>query len=472
MARQAWQQERRRRRPRAGGWRAATWILLAVIMLSAGFQAPAQAQAPAGSTAVYGTDDRIPVSNQATDPLAPLGYVESLVGDQIGVSTAFLIGACHALTTQHGVIGPAREEVPLVFVTGAGQRIPAIIDMRGQGTGRLDDWALLRLRDCVGSSLGTFSLDAGDPGRLILAGTRLLLPGFPFDAPPGAAVADPDCRTHGYYGDGALAIDCTAGSGMSGGPLLRQRGRGMVVVGLNLGTTAYAIGRRMMIDHFNPVLLGHATPIRALLSVLARRVPDLRVVGVDDPPVTGTPPSELQIERYNTLVLELAEAGDPFAQLFLCLNLFDSETGELIRDNPYCDGMAADLEAIEGVEQVPLLAYQLAQIYAYGLGTQVDGRRAAELLLLGVADGMPESQYLMARLIEEGVIETNLIDPLALYGQAARQFHAPALMRLGELAEGRGQQLAALRLYRMAAQSGSAQAAAAAERLAQSQRGQ
>jgi hypothetical protein len=203
---------------------------------------------------IFVTDRR----QQSDASLPPLRSVGLLHHAEVGVGgTAFLIGACHALTAHHvafpkdlataaGRAGVGRASKaqflvgadparPRQFASRSGVRVVA----KGRFSdadyaGMAGDWALLKLEVCLGRQygflkLGRVAADSPMPtGALMVAGyprSRAHLPGITVERGCRA-------RDHGPV-NGLVGIDCAFESGMSGAPVLEhQRGRGWQVVGM------------------------------------------------------------------------------------------------------------------------------------------------------------------------------------------------------------------------------------------------
>jgi hypothetical protein len=203
---------------------------------------------------IFVTDRR----QQSDASLPPLRSVGLLHHAEAGVGgTAFLIGACHALTAHHvafpqdlaaaaGRAGGGRAS-KAQFLVGAdparpGQfasrsRVRVVAKGRFWGAdyaGMAGDWALLKLEVCLGRQYGFLKLGRVAADSPMPTGT-LMVAGYPRSRAhlPGITV-ERGCRArdHGPV-NGLVGIDCAFESGMSGAPVLEhQRGRGWQVVGM------------------------------------------------------------------------------------------------------------------------------------------------------------------------------------------------------------------------------------------------
>jgi V8-like Glu-specific endopeptidase len=199
--------------------------------------------------------DRRQQSDASLPPLRSVGLLHHAVAGVGG--TAFLIGACHALTAHHvafpqdlaaaaGRAGGGRAS-KAQFLVGADPARPGQFASRSRVwvvakgrfsdadyAGMAGDWALLKLEVCLGRQygflkLGRVAADSPMPtGALMVAGyprSRAHLPGITVERGCRA-------RDHGPV-NGLVGIDCAFESGMSGAPVLEhQRGRGWQVVGM------------------------------------------------------------------------------------------------------------------------------------------------------------------------------------------------------------------------------------------------
>jgi V8-like Glu-specific endopeptidase len=178
------------------------------------------------AASVFGRDDRLSISSDLTSSYAPIGIVWA---DRM--ATGFLVDRCHVLTVRHAFLDdrtavgrkavfgtPPKDQAHWTATWGTvvatGKRQPS--DSYDQV--RAADWALLRLRDCLGADFGYVELDpapASDVGDVKSAG-------FPFDRRqiPGVTV-DPSCRIVGSRSVLWLN-DCAALAGSSGSPIFSE----------------------------------------------------------------------------------------------------------------------------------------------------------------------------------------------------------------------------------------------------------
>lgn len=184
----------------------------------------------------------------------PIGLLKSQPDDGKW-GTAFLVGACHILTTYH-VAFPGYQEagfvpsskVKSVFHVGrtSEQRLAsdgfhskAVATPIAWGkydptdfAGLHGDWALLKLDDCLGRHYGTMNLEPS----MVAHGERttaVSLAGFPEDRSLAVGMTIERGCFIKDFGPGLLAgIDCAVVFGASGAPILEfQEGR-LVVAGI------------------------------------------------------------------------------------------------------------------------------------------------------------------------------------------------------------------------------------------------
>lgn len=209
---------------------------------------------------IFGADRRMTIATPPGSLFAPVGIVYGAPESEY--ATAFLVDDCHALTVQHA-FGDQRSakgrqitfavnvDGPAASWTTTRGRVVAEggIETRPRSgvTGRIDDWALIRLRKCLGRIYGHVRLSARLPGTDEAIG----IAGYPSDRPLTQGVSiDTNCHIHGMR---SLAIlhDCAALPGNSGGPLFRigeENGRPILEVFamLEAAHSASDIGRNVM----------------------------------------------------------------------------------------------------------------------------------------------------------------------------------------------------------------------------------
>jgi V8-like Glu-specific endopeptidase len=183
--------------------------------------------ASATFAAIFDHDDRIVVSADPNSAYAPIGMVWA---DRL--ATGFLVDNCHVLTVQHA-FGEERSPVGREVVFGVlivddqhwtwswGKVVAAggLERASDYDSARAADWALLRLRKCLGATVGFASLVATDPGT----SAELQSAGYPFDRTwMHGMTLDPACRMRGARGPVWLN-DCAALAGNSGSPIFAKQ---------------------------------------------------------------------------------------------------------------------------------------------------------------------------------------------------------------------------------------------------------
>lgn len=206
----------------------------------------------------FGADDRVA---EARDPGTPYGAIGLLFHDEGSGSflggTAFLVSPCHILTNYHVA---AHEDRPLsntdvsTFYLGQGHEGPDWDEGRhfaqsskarpvvwgnfvatdddsdrkaaksAARTNGWEDWALLKLDDCLGDSshgYGYLHLQPVPTRELTKrqAPIAVRAVGLPADKSTAKLWADPDCRIFGQIAASGWQHDCLFKSGNSGGPL-------------------------------------------------------------------------------------------------------------------------------------------------------------------------------------------------------------------------------------------------------------
>lgn len=218
-------------------------------------------QSTVGSGALFGSDDRVPVSAGAKESRAVGMAIYD--GRQ---TTAFLVDSCFAVTSQHlvsSVASPIGQSVGLVFGEDrlSARAVRAGHMERGQ-SGYQDDWLLLELDQCRRNAL-VVELAEGDiaePTLLLRAGLRLTAIGYPSDL--ARLVIDPDCRIRAAASYGLLN-DCAAQPGSSGSPLVVRDGKRLVAYAIQSGAHPSTGAEAFTVERANV-----ATPVRAVRQAL------------------------------------------------------------------------------------------------------------------------------------------------------------------------------------------------------------
>lgn len=181
---------------------------------------------------IFDHDDRLTVLADPRGAYAPIGLVWA---DKL--ATGFMVDKCHVLTVQH-VFREGRSPIGREVIFGAVIRdeqhwtwswgkVVAAGGLENHASdydaARASDWVLLRLRKCLGATIGYVSLESAGPEGL----PELQSAGYPFDRKAAQGITvDPACRIHGER-RGLWLNDCAALGGNSGSPIfsqLRERG--------------------------------------------------------------------------------------------------------------------------------------------------------------------------------------------------------------------------------------------------------
>lgn len=209
--------------------------------------------------AIFDRDDRVAVGNG----LSPVGIVES---GWSRYGSGFLIDRCHVLTARH-VVAEGREVVgrhvrfrldPASAATPANSSTGTVIAAGAPGVRRADysdDWALIRIERCLGSTFGYFPIAAqgfyrlGGDGPVRPALTAM---GYPRDRGGRLLMIDPDCAARQRTTIG-LRHDCAATPGSSGGPLLawNDRSSRYEAVAINVAAVRHSRAVAFTLDQAN-----------------------------------------------------------------------------------------------------------------------------------------------------------------------------------------------------------------------------
>jgi V8-like Glu-specific endopeptidase len=185
--------------------------------------------ASAAAAAIFDRDDRVSLLADPKSAYAPIGMVWA---DKL--ATGFLVDKCHVLTVQHA-FGEAQDPVGREVVFGvlivdeqhwtwSWGKVIATGGLERQtayDSARAADWALLRLRKCLGATVGYARLVPADPSTL----PEVQSAGYPSDRKWTQGITlDPACRMHGARGPVWLN-DCAALTGNSGSPIFTKRAK-------------------------------------------------------------------------------------------------------------------------------------------------------------------------------------------------------------------------------------------------------
>jgi V8-like Glu-specific endopeptidase len=235
------------------------WLALALVVAASPLRA-----------AIFDHDDRIMVPADPQSAYAPIGLVWA-----DGLATGFMVDKCHVLTVQHA-FGDARSPIGREVVFGAlitdnahwtwsWGKVVAAGGLENHASdydaARASDWVLLRLRKCLGATIGYVRLVTAEPDTL----PELQSAGYPEDRKWAKGITvDPACRMHGAR-RGLWLNDCAAVGGNSGSPIfsqLREDGRPRLQV-YAIQSAAYGYA-----DHNFPFNAPHANVATRVADIL------------------------------------------------------------------------------------------------------------------------------------------------------------------------------------------------------------
>lgn len=221
------------------------------------------------SASIFDRDDRVLLSKNSAS-LLPVGIVsrQSILG---AYATGFLISGCHVLTVRHfirstRVVGTAvkfkiihrgKTLQTKGYVVTAGDFQESEVG-RHVGQNRSQDWALVRLSDCLGETVGYMKLARTKHQQQ----RELALAGFPIDRSRKVITIDPECRIRAGLGRQVLH-DCATREGNSGSPIIEVQTKTVVAM-----HTAGVPTRG--VQPFNILQAGIAAPIDEIIPSIER----------------------------------------------------------------------------------------------------------------------------------------------------------------------------------------------------------
>jgi len=255
---------------------------------------------------------------------APIGLIRTTTpmrgpnGEDLTSSasgTGFLVSPCYALTNHHvafdeeqGAKAPQATIVfeainPDGFTTRPVNATPVRWGERSASGVTRDDWALLRLDECVGSQLGW--LELADLSDAEVLGATVTEAGYSGDRDQRFLWLEPACRMYPPNREQAYVEtffhDCSSTAGNSGSPVFIVTDRGLRVVGIDEGE----FGRTLeVIVGYTEDLANIAVDIRQVIPQIADLIgPD--AAGRDNPaarpvPAVDTARLRLDLERELT----------------------------------------------------------------------------------------------------------------------------------------------------------------------------
>lgn len=194
------------------------------------------------TASVFQRDDR------RTDTASnwPVGIVG---GEWFAYGSGFLIDRCNVLTARHvvgrgAVIGKRKlfRLQPWAVMTGDNSSRGTVIAAGDAAAGQSEDWAVIRLDNCLGERFGFFPIAGGGfyrQGVSTQLQPTLVAMGFPHDRGRNSLTLDPQCEAK-LRSNRGLLHDCATMPGASGGPLLAWNGElrryeaiGIIVAGFH-----------------------------------------------------------------------------------------------------------------------------------------------------------------------------------------------------------------------------------------------
>ncbi len=198
--------------------------------------------------------------------LTPIG---SLTKIQTGThGTAFLVSPCYILTNFHVAYADSfTKPEKTLFQVGESSSLAMPVaagKMTSPQAENGEDWALLRLDQCLGQQLGYFEL----AGLSLEQATKkkIIMAGYPFDRSSANLTLSPLCHidSHSLASAGGWRHDCASRAGSSGSPLLIEKTPGhFQVIALN---TTEVVGFDEIIGRYDISLSNGATPVAPILA--------------------------------------------------------------------------------------------------------------------------------------------------------------------------------------------------------------
>jgi V8-like Glu-specific endopeptidase len=179
---------------------------------------------------IYYQDDMEQHSREAGQLYGPIGVILDPVSKHTG--TAFLISKCEVLTAKHTISETAQiptNQLQVKFFVGQGdyegfeKPISGTIIKAGTydaaKNNREDDWALVRLDNCVGSKYGFVDIAPVKPNSLVKNNVELKIAGYLNNKDHKQGVwVDPSCKVKETSGS-VLLHDCATQPQTSGAPI-------------------------------------------------------------------------------------------------------------------------------------------------------------------------------------------------------------------------------------------------------------
>ncbi len=195
----------------------------------------------AASANIFVKDDRTQVGDKSIVPFSSIGRLVNTVDGSAG--TAFLVSRCHILTNYH--VAFSNEKVPdpheisrfTLDLESTSKAIPVLYGKfyDGEKFNNLEDWAILKLENCLGDSHGWLQLSVFELSEVAKLSAPLAMAGYPQDRDAKFLTLDPECRVYAQekIGSPGWRHDCASREGTSGSPIMANLDGHIVVVALN-----------------------------------------------------------------------------------------------------------------------------------------------------------------------------------------------------------------------------------------------
>ncbi len=225
----------------------------------------------AASANIFVKDDRTVVGDKSFAPFSSIGRLVNTVDGSAG--TAFLVSRCHILTNYHVAFSNEKAPDPrevsrfILDQEATSKAVPVLYGKyySGEEFNNMEDWAILKLENCLGDSHGWLKLAVVELSKVANLSAPLALAGYPADRDTRFLTLDPDCRVYAQEKKGSpgWGHDCASREGTSGGPIMANLDGQIVVVALN----SVERGTFEELIQFYATALGNGSvPIGAFLS--------------------------------------------------------------------------------------------------------------------------------------------------------------------------------------------------------------
>lgn len=202
----------------------------------------------------YADNPRASVNRQLERQFAPIGELEDMatsIENQVTVrryGTGFLISPCYILTAHHVVFGHDPDPIegkdysmkfrvgpgPNADTAFLGNTIATPVKWGSIGMGAAGDWAILKLRTCVGGRRDIGWFESADLPDGWLIGQHVAVAGYAGDFERGTlSLSEGDIKYYYQY-QNALAYSASTKAGESGAPVLLLIDGDEEFVGINV----------------------------------------------------------------------------------------------------------------------------------------------------------------------------------------------------------------------------------------------